>query len=75
MTNALQQDIQTNERQIQQLLQELQVKQQIEATLKSEYENKERLLEQMLQEQEGRERQQLQDSQIRDIVFCEELSI
>ena len=70
--NALQDDIQTNERQVQQLLQELQEKQETEATLKCENENKERLLEQLLQEQEGRERQQLQDSQERDTVLHQE---
>ena len=70
--NALQDDIQTNERQVQQLLQELQEKQETEATLKCENENKERLLEQLLQEQEGRERQQVQDSQERDTVLHQE---
>ena len=75
VTNALQQDIQTNERQVQQLLQELQEKQQTEATLKSENENKERLLQQLTQEQEGRRQQQLQNSQERDIVLRQELQL
>ena len=74
-TNALQEDIQTNERQVQQLLQELQEKQQTEATLKSDNENKDRLLEQLLQEQEGKQQQQLQDSQERDIVLRQELQL
>ena len=61
--STLKKDIQINERQVQQLLQELQEKQENEAKLKRENENKERLLEQLLIGQERRE-QQLQDSQV-----------
>ena len=53
MTNALQEEIQTNERQIQQLLQELEEKQETETKLKCENENNQRLLEQLLQEQDN----------------------
>ena len=69
--STLKKDIQTNERQVQQLLQELQEKQETEAKLISENESKERLLEQLLQEQEGKEQQQLQNS--RNVVLRQEL--
>ena len=73
VTNALQEEIQTYERRIQLLLQELQEKEKTETTLKCENENKQRLLEQLLQEQEGRERQQLQDNPGRDSDIRQEL--
>ena len=73
VTRPLQEDLQTKKRQVQQLLQELEEKQETEAMLKSENESKERLLEQLLQEQEGREQQQLQDSQERDRMLHQEV--
>ena len=72
MTRALQEDLQTKERQLYQLHQELQEKQQTQATLERERRNRERLLQQQLQDQVKRERRQLQDSQERERVLCQE---
>ena len=72
MTRALQEDLETKERQLHQLHQELQEKQQNQATLQHEHRNRERLLQQQLQDQEERERGQLQDSQERERVLCQE---
>ena len=72
MTRALLEDIQTKERQLYQLHQELQEKQQTQATLEREHRNRERLLQQQLQDQEERERRQLQDSQERERLLCQE---
>ena len=65
MTNALQEEIQTYERQIQQLLQEVKEKKETEVILKCENENNQRLLEQLLQEQDnpGRNREIHQELQ------------
>ena len=72
MTRALQEDLQTKERQLHQLRQELQEKQQTQANFEREHRNRERLLQQQLQDQEERERQQLQDSQERERVLRQE---
>ena len=75
MTRALQEDLETKERQLHQLHQELQEKQQTQATLQRE----QRLLQQQLQDSQERERQQLQgekDSEERERVLrqeCEDL--
>ena len=73
VTSTLQKSIYTKKRQVQQLLPDLQEKQETEATLKRENEKKDRLLEQLLQKQERRERQQLQESQERDRILNQEL--
>ena len=72
MTRALQVDLQTKERQLHQLHQELKEKQQTQANLEREQRNRERLLQQQLQDQEERERRQLQDSQERERVLRQE---
>ena len=64
ITRALQEDLETKERQLHQLHQELQEKQQTQAILQRElrdHENRERLLQQQLQDQEERERQLCQE--------------
>ena len=68
MTRALQEDLETKERQLHQLHQELQEKQQTQAILQHE----QRLLQQQLQDQEERERRRLQDSQQRERQLCQE---
>ena len=68
MTRALQEDLETKERQLHQLHQELQEKQQTQATLQHE----QRLLQQQLQDSQERERQQLQDSEERERVLRQE---
>ena len=72
MTRAIQEDLQTKERQLHQLCQELQEKIQTQANLEREHRNRERLLQQQLQDQEERERRQLQDSQERERVLRQE---
>ena len=72
MTRALQEDLETKERQLHQLHQELQENQQTQANLECEHRNRERLLQQQLQDQEERERRQLQDSQERERVLRQE---
>ncbi|XP_041379310.1 dual specificity protein kinase shkE-like [Gigantopelta aegis] len=56
MTRAYQEDLQTKERQLHQLRQELQEKQQTQANLELEYRNRERLLQQQLQDSQESER-------------------
>ena len=72
MTRAFQEDLETKERQLHQLRQELQEKQQTQATLLHEHRNRESLLQQQIQDQEERERGQLQDSQERERVLRQE---
>ena len=60
MTTALQENLQTKERQLQQLYQELQEKQQTQARLQREvrdHKNRERLLQRQLQDSQERERE------------------
>ena len=56
MTRAYQEDLQTKERQLHQLRQELQEKQQTQDNLELEHRNRERLLQQQLQDSQERER-------------------
>ena len=56
MTRDLQEDLETKERQLHQLRQELQEKQQTQANLEHEHRNRERLLQQQLQDSRERER-------------------
>ena len=70
VTRVLQDDLQTKEGQLQLAHQQLQEKQQTQATL----ENRERLLQKQLQDQEEREQQQLQDNQERQRLLGQELN-
>ena len=79
VASVLQEDVQTNERQLQRLHHDLQEKQQLITELQQtqdtlqldirHHENRERLLQQQLQDQEERGQQQLQESQKKEIVL------
>ena len=72
MTRALQEDLQTKERQLHQLHPELQEKQQTQATLQHElrdHENRERLLQQQLQDSQEREKELREERNN----FCQQL--